>query len=664
MKKGTITWSTGFQIFLYFVLAASVLVGSFCSVAALWLWDNGVYSQSYQEYRKDRLDMLVSRHYGRIWWYEASSPKLSDIIEGCRNASQYDNVTFRITRTRDDELIWSNVDRDAVNTEEIVNYFSRGNYYDSTAKTLLEEEYCIVTYVDLTFPKADEIKEELTAEMEFYFWKEPILGGAIGGILLALISFIWLLCNAGHRKGKEGITPGVLTNIYLDVLTVFFGIGAYGMGVVFLLLWWSLNRGYREPLIFVGIMAETVWCTIYLREFALRMKLGKWWRHSLIYVVCRFVFRGIRKLWQMQIRLLKGLPTIPLVVGVVIILSFCEFLGISYGISHGMSYGGRYWSRMIIMILWALEKMIVIPIVLYCALAFTRLLNGSRAMAEGDLSRKLDMRYLVYKFREHGENLNKINEGITKAVEQRMQSERLKTELITNVSHDLKTPLTSIINYADLLGNAAMVAGKDAGEADQTERIGQIQEYSEVLLRQSARLKKLLDDLVDASKANTGSIEVNPVPCELGVLLTQVAGEYEEKLAEKELALHVTKPEEEIRILADGRHLWRVFDNLMNNICKYAQEHSRVYLNMAQTGDKVEIIFRNMSKYELNVSPEELSERFVRGDASRHMEGSGLGLSIAKSLVELQKGEMEILTDGDLFKVILRFEVLKNAPEG
>ena len=411
-------------------------------------------------------------------------------------------------------------------------------------------------------------------------------------------------------------------------------------------------------------MAEAVWCTIYLREFALRMKLGKWWRHSLIYVVCRFVFRGIRKLWQMQIRLLKGLPTIPLVVGVVIILSFCEFLGISYGISHGMSYGGRYWSRMIIMTLWALEKMIVIPIVLYCALAFNRLLNGSRAMAEGDLSRKLDMRYLVYKFREHGENLNKINEGITKAVEQRMQSERLKTELITNVSHDLKTPLTSIINYADLLGNAAMVAGKDAGEADQAERIGQIQEYSEVLLRQSARLKKLLDDLVDASKANTGSIEVNPVPCELGVLLTQVAGEYEEKLAEKELALHVTKPEEEIRILADGRHLWRVFDNLMNNICKYAQEHSRVYLNMAQTGDRVEIIFRNMSKYELNVSPEELSERFVRGDASRHMEGSGLGLSIAKSLVELQKGEMEILTDGDLFKVILRFEVLKNNPQG
>lgn len=649
MKKGKITWGIGFQVFLYFVLAASVLVGSFCTIAVCWLWEEDAYTKSYDEFLEDRLEGRVRGKYARIWYSEGANPNVSDVIEALRDSSQYDNVTFQIVRVRDDREIWSNAEKRSGQTAEIVDFFSRGTYYDVTTGMALEEEYRIITYVDLTFPKSDYIKEKLMQEMNLYMQRELLCGGAIGGILLCLISFIWLLCNAGHRRGKEEITPGVLTNIYLDILTVFFGFAALGLVLFFDLLWNSLNRGFREPLIFIALMTEVIWCTIYLREFALRMKMGRWWRHSLIYVTGRFVCRGLRKLWQLEVRLLKGLPTIPLVTGLVVLLTICELLGI------------MLWSRnMYLLRCWLVEKLILVPLLLYCALAFARLLNGSRAMAEGDLSRKLNTDYLFYIFREHGENLNKINEGITKAVEQRMQSERLKTELITNVSHDLKTPLTSIINYADLLGNAAAGAGNAAEETDRVERIGQIQEYSEVLLRQSARLKKLLDDLVDASKANTGSVEVNLVPCELGVLLTQMTGEYEEKLAEKELALHVVRPEEEIRIFADGKHLWRVFDNLMSNICKYAQEGSRVYLNMEQREDKVEIIFRNMSKYELNVSPQELTERFVRGDASRHMEGSGLGLSIAKSLVELQNGEMEILTDGDLFKVILRFDVLKS----
>ena len=226
-----------------------------------------------------------------------------------------------------------------------------------------------------------------------------------------------------------------------------------------------------------------------------------------------------------------------------------------------------------------------------------------------------------------------------------MRSERLKTELITNVSHDLKTPLTSIINYSDLI----------CEEETENERI---REYSQVLKRQSGRLKKLLEDLVEASKATTGNLEVNPAPCEVGVILSQALGEYQLKLEEKELELRITQPDAPVQIMADGRHLWRVFDNLLNNICKYAQEGTRVYLNVDLLEDQVRIIFRNMSRYPLNMSGEELEERFVRGDKSRHMEGSGLGLSIAKSLVELQGGEMEILTDGDLFKVTIGFQTI------
>ena len=228
-----------------------------------------------------------------------------------------------------------------------------------------------------------------------------------------------------------------------------------------------------------------------------------------------------------------------------------------------------------------------------------------------------------------------------------MKSEHLKTELITNVSHDLKTPLTSIINYADLIGSERLENEK-------------VKEYAEVLLRQSRRLKKLLEDLVEASKATTGNLEVNLTPCDIGVMLSQAVGEYGQRFAEKQLELIVRQPEEAVRILADGRHLWRIFDNLFNNIYKYAQENSRVYLNVECTGENAVILFRNMSKYALELSPQELEERFVRGDKSRHMEGNGLGLSIAKSLTELQKGSMEIVTDGDLFKVILRFPLLQN----
>ena len=182
-------------------------------------------------------------------------------------------------------------------------------------------------------------------------------------------------------------------------------------------------------------------------------------------------------------------------------------------------------------------------------------------------------------------------------------------------------------------------------------------------MRQSRRLKKLLEDLVEASKATTGNLEVNMTACQAEVLLTQAAGEYEQRFEDKQLQLVVREPEEEIWIRADGRHLWRVFDNLLNNICKYAQENTRVYLSLERMEEKAVITFRNTSKYQLDVSADELMERFVRGDKSRNMEGNGLGLSIAKSLVELQKGNMEIVVDGDLFKVILTFAVTQKPEE-
>ena len=228
-------------------------------------------------------------------------------------------------------------------------------------------------------------------------------------------------------------------------------------------------------------------------------------------------------------------------------------------------------------------------------------------------------------------------------MDESVKSERFKTELITNVSHDIKTPLTSIINYVDLLRKEEL-ANENA------------EEYLEVLARQSNRLKKLIEDLMEASKASTGNLAVNLERLEAGVSMTQTVGEFEDKMQANQLELLVEKPEQPVYIMADARHLWRVIDNLMNNICKYAQPGTRVYIDLKERDGRAVITLRNTSKYPLNISAEELMERFVRGDSSRNTEGSGLGLSIARSLMELMGGTFAIFVDGDLFKVVLEFE--------
>jgi signal transduction histidine kinase len=263
--------------------------------------------------------------------------------------------------------------------------------------------------------------------------------------------------------------------------------------------------------------------------------------------------------------------------------------------------------------------------------------KGGEKIAEGDLTYKVETKNLLPEFKKHAESLNSISAGMQSAVTEQMKSERMKTELITNVSHDLKTPLTSIVNYVDLLKKQPVTPPEAV-------------EYIAVLDRQAARLKRLTEDLVEASKASTGNLQVSLERMDLGVLLSQTAGEFQEKLADKGLKLVIRGQEKAGCVTADGRHLWRVLENLMNNVCKYALEGTRVYMDVTPGTEMTAVCIKNVSRSELTVSPEELTERFVRGDASRSTEGSGLGLSIAMSLTELQGGKLTIGLDGDLFK--------------
>ena len=498
-----------------------------------------------------------------------------------------------------------------------------------------------------SLPKEDEYALIYHQAEQLYDNRNVIPVVCCAGTVLAFLCFIFLLCSAGHKNGREGITPSAIHEIHLDVYTVVVAVGAF-TGLYLAFGWIGMNPSMINLIVLMVLFAaEVIWCTLYFMELAIRLKMGKWWQNTILYRVFRFFGRFCKRVFRGIVKLIRGIPMVWRTALLCLAVCVVEFFGLML----------FYNNTDVLLFFWAIEKFILCGAITFVALMCKELQEGSEALADGDLNYKLDTSHMVLSFKEHGENLNRIGEGISAAVEQRMKSEHLKTELITNVSHDIKTPLTSIINYADLIGKEVSGDAKDTGDGADTEtaqeREQHISEYAEVLLRQSQKLKKLLDDLLEASKATTGNLEVHPEVCDVSVLLSQAVGEYEQRFSEKKLETIVKQPEETVKVMADGRHLWRVFDNLLNNIYKYAQAGSRVYLNVEHDGQNANIIFRNMSAYPLEMSPEELEERFTRGDRSRHMEGNGLGLSIAKSLTELQKGDMEIVTDGDLFKVVI-----------
>lgn len=445
--------------------------------------------------------------------------------------------------------------------------------------------------------------------------------------IIGAAAFVFLMCAAGHRNGTDEIVTTVWDHLWLDV----FAVGAvlaevfvFYVAAIFLI---NVDVAYLPFILFVTAVATLCmgWLLLlFLLSFSVRVKLGKWWRHTLCYQLFRKIGQFVRMIWENIGFLWK-------VILVMLVLAFFEGIGVL-----------MFFNSDIALLLWLLEKLVLYPLVLWYCVQLNQLKNGTEKIAGGEPGYQISTKRMTGIFKEQGEQINHISDGMTHAIEERMKSERFKTELITNVSHDIKTPLTSIINYVDLLEKEDL--------HNET-----AQEYLEVLERQSSRLKKLIEDLIEASKASTGNLPVHLERLEAGIFMTQTVGEFEEKTKAAGLDLVIEKPETPVYIMADSRHFWRVIDNLMNNICKYAQSGTRVYINLEVKEAQVSITFRNTSKYPLNISSDELMERFVRGDASRNTEGSGLGLSIANSLMDLMGGTFRLYVDGDLFKVVLGF---------
>ncbi len=476
--------------------------------------------------------------------------------------------------------------------------------------------------------------------------------------VVSIILFIFILCVAGHKAGVDGIHISrfdefpidILTLIYLG-LTFLLGLGIYYLNYE-LYYWWLYDDDTYIILLVtvlagVGILIDWIMFAVLSITTAVRLKTRSYIKSTAVYKITILFIKLLKIIWELILKIIRKsknclskvvscfgrlLRKIPLVWKTILIVIALGFLEIPiYVISHDCDFP-----------LWFIFNIVLGVFAILIAIILKQIKKGTEEIAKGNIYKKINTKYMFLDIKDHAENINNINDGIAKAVEERMKSERFKTELITNVSHDIKTPLTSIINYVDLLEKEE-ISNKTA------------KEYVDVLSRQSIRLKKLIDDLLEASKASTGNVSVNLSQFELGILLTQALGEYEERFLQKNLQIVLNKTDEMLLVMADSRHMWRIFDNILNNIEKYAQSGTRVYVDATRNGQFAEISFKNISKDALNISGDELMERFVRGDSSRNTEGSGLGLSIAKSLTEVQKGKLDIQIDGDLFKVRVTF---------
>ncbi len=501
-----------------------------------------------------------------------------------------------------------------------------------------------------------------------------MLGLALGLVLFAA-SAVFLCSVAGRKPDSTGIKAGGFNALPLDlygggVLALCIALGYLAVEVirhaqdVTTVLAAMLLLGYGGCVLFV--------CFCF--AVAAQVKMGNWhWLRNSIVGRCisvaleiiRGIFHLIPTLWSFALRIVKDIFKVVSALAVLLwswmkkcltvtgrllkkCLVLCEktlsllpltwqwivvggVLALMLPISFANDSKG--WA-----VLWGIASLTTI---LYGSNCFGRLLEGAKRMRSGDLESKVDDKYLVGCFREFAGELNGLADVAMVAAQNQLKSERMKTELITNVSHDIKTPLTSIINYVDLL------------EKPHTEE--EQKAYVEVLSRQSQRLKKLIDDLMEMSKASTGNIQVDIGEIDAVEAVTQALGEFSDKLTAAGLTPVFHQSEENIMLLADGRLLWRAMSNVLSNAVKYALPGTRLYVDVSATQDKAIISVKNISGAQLNISAEELMERFVRGDSSRNTEGSGLGLNIAKSLMELQKGQLQLLVDGDLFKVTLVF---------
>ena len=555
--------------------------------------------------------------------------------------------------------------QEAVDTEEYYDiYIDEYGYRHELLYTVnfyAGPTYDVMVYLsDATIMDADFMLVSV-----LYPYRDYYIPAVLAALVVFIVTLVFLFTVAGRRSNGE-IHLAAINRIPLDLdlvccITLVVLMVAPVVWLFESALYESAFNIWDNPqlcLLICGLCGFGCASAIigFLYAFAAQIKASNnyWMRHTVIgwafrmaLKLLRYVFgliskafswisHGLQHFYRGCCAVVRMLPIIWQWLLVAGIMAFA--LLITTILTFGNSYV-RTNSFFLCVLL--LEILGCVAMVCYSAWCFGVLLKGVQHMTKGNLNHQIDTTFLFGCFKDFAIYLNSLAGAAQTAAQQQMKSERMRTELITNVSHDIKTPLTSIINYVDLLK-------KPHSDEDNTL-------YLDVLDRQSLRLKKLIDDLMDMSKASSGSMSVELGQVDAVEAVNQALGEFADKLDQVHLTPVFRHPDSPVVMQADGRLVWRVLSNLLSNAVKYAMPDTRLYVDLMVVQDSAVLAIKNISRDQLNVNAEELMERFVRGDASRNTEGSGLGLNIAKSLVELQKGQMHLMVDGDLFKVTLMF---------
>ena len=519
---------------------------------------------------------------------------------------------------------------------------SVGNWIDLLRNSTYDENCSFLAWIDDTsLPVQDSIK---TDRQNFLTYRTLFIPAAVITVisfLLFIIDFIWLTVHTGRRNSDSGNTDtaqpelNFFDRIYTEAAAGLVCIPALGVLTAGLSMQAS-SYNLVSSLIILGITIFLITCLFWIGYLSLirRIKARTLWKNSLLrkcLKLPRLCLCKAGKLIDFFSR--NTISRIRMVVGLGVFLFLEFFFSALLAASDG-------WFLMFLLLFFL--DLGALFCVYKIALGRELILDGLKRITDGELTYKIPEKELRGDQKAMAQYINRIGDGLDAAVEKSLKDERMKTELITNVSHDLKTPLTSIINYIDLLKRLNL---KDP----------EALKYLEILDSKAHRLKSLTEDVVEASKASSGNLSLEMTDLNFVEMLYQVMGEFEERMENRHLTLMTHLPDSPAMIYADGRRMWRILENLFGNILKYAMENTRVYAEVLLEKDQVIFTLKNISAQPLNIPAEELTERFIRGDVARNTEGSGLGLSIAQSLTQLQGGTFKLYLDGDLFKVCLSF---------
>ena len=614
--------STAAKIAVFLCLCVLIPLTAAGAFGTIYCYESGIYaekadfqnSQICQSFVRKRLYDIKQF----IYWNDVSAIPESEFY--------YNNTSFsyKITDENGKVIIDTTKNRSVLSVDNYIAY-EVDSYGNST------KEYVLQGYVNLPVEPTDSLYFYKVA----YDLQEKLLDITITLAAISVILLIWLLAAAGY--GKDGtVTLRGLNRCWLDVFAVIC-VGVFlsiANGIAEEINYYYDSDVYSFTMIGIGMICATAAALFLLMSAAAHFKIKGWWKHTAVYALTMALWRFIKWLVCSLPRVWKLLIVYGVFVLVNLIGMAVFFLGggfFAFLMTVTVDFGG-----IVLLILFSDQ--------------LGKLRRAGEALAAGNYEYKTDSSNMWFGLKAQANDLNSAAVGMSKAVDARMKSERFKTELITNVSHDLKTPLTSIVSYVDLLKKENIENEK-------------AKEYIEVIDRQSKKLKKLTEDLVEASKASSGAVTVNRENLNIGELINQSVGEFSEKLDSAGIIPVINLPENDVYVFTDGRLLWRVFDNLIQNIIKYAQPGTRAYFDLTPYNGKAVLCIKNISREPLNMSSEALMERFVRGDSSRGSDGNGLGLSISKSLTELCGGTFELFLDGDLYKAVLTFPLSKAAPE-